>query len=177
MSHQELKLPRPQAIQGTTPPNPPMPAALLPHRWTQTPLSPKPHPGLRDNLGIHRRPLGTGGLTQWPVPHCQAGAGRARWGRWQKHGGPSGSTAGEPLPGSHTPRVPGGRGRDGQRRGQQGTTRHLTPTLHALGPSLHSVQDPEQGAWQGVQEGDSAVYCDRRQLGGGRGQKRAGRTV
>ena len=110
------------------------------------------------------RPAGTGRLTRWLVPHCRAGAERVRWGKWQKHGGPSGSTGGEPLPGSHTPRAPGaggGTGREQVNRTPPGTSHHT---------SRHSTQNPRQG-W--------GAHCGHRKLSEELegGQKRAGRTI
>ena len=102
-----------KAREGTAPNSPyasgPSPSLLK----TDPAAQPLPHtPGQR--RASTSRPVGTGGLTWWLVPHCRAGAERVRWGKWQKHGGPSGSTGGEPLPGSHTPRAPGARGGTGR---------------------------------------------------------------
>lgn len=94
LSHQELKeVPKALGEREGIPPNPPM---LAPFSLTveDRPGCPQPRPEGQSRASA-RRPVGIDGLTQWLVPHCQAGAGRARWGRWQKQRVPSGSTAGE----------------------------------------------------------------------------------
>lgn len=68
--------------------HPPYASCPSPSLLKTDPAVPQPRPEGQSRAST-KRPLGIGGLTQWLVPHCQSGAGRTRWGSWQKHRGPS----------------------------------------------------------------------------------------